>query len=939
MKSETKETAAGRVPLTFPREFSQKGTHPYQRSCGRDIDWSGRLARITNHLGEVKFERDGLEFPAHYSDLSVGITGEHYFAPQETSLRQVIDRIVDTVSAWGLEDGYFDKRIALVFNAELKALIVNQRAAFNSPVWYNLGIEEICQLSACFIQGVVDSIDDPGGLLDLQRAEAKLFKHGSGTGTNFSAIRSSKEGVTGGGVASGPVSFCEGYDAWAGTVRSGGKTRRAAKMIILNADHPDIAEFVGVKAKEEDIIWSSVAAGVFREDLDWAHPDSAQAHAKFQNGNFSVRATDGFMRAVAEPGALWGLKAVTTGETIETVDASKLMDDIAVAAWRCADPGMQWHDAINRFNKCSRDGEIVASNPCSEFNWLNDSACNLGSVNLLAFLGEDGLFDLKGYELAVRLMATAMDIFVHRASYPTERIRENSLLYRPLGLGYGNLGALLMCSGLPYDSPEGRRLIGAVTSFHSAVAHSQSARIAAATEPFPRFEANRKPFMAVMGRFLDSAREACRESWLVAEGDPRMTEVHRIGKAGEVRWLQAIEETERFGARNAQSVNIAPCGTIGFEMDLDTFGFEPDFSIVKTKKTAQGGHQRYVNQAVPQALRRLGYTEPQVVEITAYVDAEGTVEKSPCFNEDHLAVFDTSGETQFGRSIHWKGHILAMAAAQPFICGAISKTVNMPNSATVADVREAYAMAWELGLKCLAIYRDGCKRGQPLSAFVKKAEAPMPEPGVGPETLEKRILEHMAASPAVIVAEPAGSPVRRRLPRTRPGVNHKVAIGGADVYFQFGFNDKGEVREVFTTVGKVGSTMAGFLEVIGVQLSMMLQYQIPLEAIVEKFKGVTFEPRGFTDDTEIRTCTSIIDYLVRWLERHESSALAEVGLMRIADAGKAAVLAATPVEVPAAAYTANGHGRGDQRICSACGSLTPASICFCMTCSAGNGCA
>jgi ribonucleoside-diphosphate reductase alpha chain len=812
--------------LRFNRFFTKPGVHPFD-----EIVWERRNAVITNEKGEVVFEQKDVEVPASWSMLATNIVVSKYFHGQvgtperEYSVKQLIERVARTITNWGIKDGYFaSDEDADVFYNELVYLLVNQYASFNSPVWFNVGIEEKPQASACFINSVQDTMES---ILELVKTEGMLFKYGSGTGTNFSTLRSSKEKLSGGGIASGPVSFMRGFDAFAGVIKSGGKTRRAAKMVILNVDHPDIIDFIKSKAEEEKKAHVLIKAGY---DPGFNVPGGAYDSVQFQNANHSVRVTDEFMRAVLEDKE-WHTRYVTTGEICDTYRARDIMRMIAEAAWICGDPGLQFDTTINSWHTCPNSGRINASNPCSEFMFLDDTACNLASLNLMKFRKEDGTFDVKAFRYAVDIMITAQEIIVDNASYPTKAIEKNSHDYRPLGLGYANLGALLMSLGLPYDSDMARAYAGALTAIMTGEAYKQSALIAKEKGPFRGFELNREPMLGVIRKhmsYVDKIDKNLIPDWLFDE-------------AKKV-WKEAYELGQKYGYRNSQVTVLAPTGTIGFMMDCDTTGIEPDIALVKYKRLVGGGFLKIVNNTVPLALKKLGYTEKQIKEIVDYIDKNDTIEGAPHLKEEHLPVFDCAFKPAKGkRFIHYMGHVKMMAAVQPFISGAISKTVNMPNDVTVDDVMQLYIDAWKMGLKAIAIYRDGSKGTQPLSTSIddKKSER------------DSKAVEY--------------KPVRRRLPDERKSITHKFSIAGHEGYITVGMYPDGTPGEIFITMSKEGSTLSGLMDAFATAISLALQYGVPLKVLVDKFSHMRFEPSGFTNNPEIPIAKSIIDYIFRWL--------------------------------------------------------------------------
>jgi ribonucleoside-diphosphate reductase alpha chain len=812
---------ARRGGLRVSRLFTTKGTHPYD-----ELTWERRDAVITNWRdGTTAFEQRDLEFPATWSQNATNIVAQKYFrgplgTPQrEHSVRQMVDRVAGTITRWGAKDGYFaTDEDAQAFQGELTHLLVNQKAAFNSPVWFNVGVEEDCQCSACFILAVSDTMPS---ILNWYVEEGMIFKGGSGSGINLSTIRSSREQLGNGGEASGPVSFMRGADASAGTIKSGGKTRRAAKMVVLNVDHPDVRDFIWCKAREEHKARVLRDAG-FDMDLDGRDSISIQ----YQNANNSVRVTDDFMRAFDADGN-FDLKAVLDGSTMETVRARDLMREIAQAAWECADPGMQYDTTINDWHTTPESGRINASNPCSEYMHLDNSACNLASLNLLKFLGNDGQFDVAAFRHAVEIVFLAQEIIVGNSSYPTERITQNAKDFRQLGLGYANLGALLMALGKAYDSDGGRAWAGSITALMTGHAYRTSARIAQVTGPFAGYPKNREPMLRVMGKHRAA----------VDDIDASLVQPDLFEAAG-TAWDEAIELGTEHGYRNAQASVLAPTGTIGLLMDCDTTGIEPDLALVKTKKLVGGGSMSIVNQTVPRALRTLGYAEEHVQAITEYVAENNSVQGAPALRAEHYEVFDCAmGDSP----IHYMGHIRMMAAAQPFLSGAISKTVNMPEQVTVEDVEHAYVEGWKLGLKALAIYRDNCKVGQPLSA-------------------DKKITTDTGA-----VIEVDQAPVRRRLPKQRPSRTTSFRVGDIEGYLTAGSYPDDGLGEIFVKVSKQGSTMSGVMDAFAIAVSVGLQYGVPLEALVAKFTNMIFEPNGMTDDKDIRIAQSLVDYLARRL--------------------------------------------------------------------------
>jgi ribonucleoside-diphosphate reductase alpha chain len=814
----------GRHGLKLDRYFTAEGVHPYD-----ELTWELRDAILTNWRdGTTSFEQRGVEFPSNWSMMATQIVSQKYFrgtlgtAQREHSVRQMIDRVADTITAWGIDGGYFtDEQTAEVFNAELKHLLVNQKAAFNSPVWFNVGVEDKPQCSACFILAVEDTMSS---ILNWYVEEGTIFKGGSGAGINLSTIRSSKEQLKGGGEASGPVSFMRGADASAGTIKSGGKTRRAAKMVILNVDHPDIEEFIWTKAREEKKVRVLREAG-FDMDLDGEDYASIQ----YQNANNSVRVTDEFMEAY-ERGTTYPVRAVTTGEVLEDKDARDVMRQISQAAWECADPGLQYDTTINDWHTSPESGRINGSNPCSEYMHLDNSACNLASLNLKKFYDyEADRFDVDAYKRAVEIVFTAQEIIVGYSSYPTERIARNAIDFRELGLGYANLGGLLMSLGLPYDSDEGRAWAGALTALMTGHAYRTSAELARVKGPHHGYAKNEQPMLRVIGKHRDA----------VGHIDPRPVPAGLMDAARRA-WDEALALGQQHGYRNAQATVLAPTGTIGLMMDCDTTGVEPDLGLVKMKKLVGGGSITIVNQTVPQALRHLGYTEEQIEAIVAYIDEHKTIHGAPAIRREHLKVFQCAMGDD---AIHYMGHVKMMAAAQPFISGAISKTVNLPESATVEDIEQLHVDAWKLGIKAIAIYRDNCKVAQPLSVSKKDD----------------------AKTDAAKDVEVVHVPRRRKLPKTRPSQTISFSVGDAKGYITAGEYPGDGLGEIFVKLGKQGSTLSGLLDAFAISVSIGLQYGVPLESYVSKFMNMRFEPAGMTDDEEIRFSTSIVDYLARKL--------------------------------------------------------------------------
>lgn len=809
--------------ITFARMFSSPAVKPLD-----SLQWTKRDAVISNERGETIFEQKDVEVPAFWSQMATNVVVSKYFrgklnTPQrENSVRQLISRVADTIRDWGLKDGYFvSQEQAQLFNDELTAILAEQYGAFNSPVWFNVGIESRPQCSACFILSVEDTMES---LLDLQKAEGMLFKYGSGAGTNLSTIRSSREGLRGGGIASGPVSFMRGYDAWAGTIKSGGKTRRAAKMQILNVDHPDIKEFVEAKRLEEEKAWALIEQGY---EGGFNVVGGAYDSVFFQNSNFSVRATDEFMNAALN-GLTFTTKRRLDGSVFENVDARDLLMNVAKGTWVCGDPGLQFDTTINDWHTCPNAGRINASNPCSEYMHIDNSACNLASINLLKFLEPDGSFNVSLFRQCVDILITAQDILIDNAGYPTEKIGANASRYRQLGLGFANLGALLMSKGLPYDSDEGRALAAAVMSVLCGEAYLMSAYLAAKLGPYAGFRDNRNAMLRVMRKHTAAAEElpvfACADT---------------LVESARAIWQEALEEGLQNGYRNSQTTVLAPTGTIAFLMDCDTTGIEPDIALVKYKKLVGGGMLKIVNQSVPLALTTLGYTPEEVSKIVEYIDDHDTIEGTAELKDEHLPVFDCAFKPLNGsRSITYKGHIKMMAAVQPFVSGAISKTVNMPETTTIDEIFETYVEAWRLGLKAIAIYRDNSKRSQPLMTK-REAEA--------------------------IEAVPGREIKRRHLPDERHAITHKFNIAGHEGYITVGLYEDGSPGEIFLVMAKEGSTLSGVMDAFATSISLALQYGVPLGALVNKFSHMRFEPAGMTRNQQIPIAKSVLDYIFRWL--------------------------------------------------------------------------
>ncbi len=925
---QTEKTTKRATGLEFMRRFTDGKVNPFDA-----VEWERRTAMIGNDKGQVIFRQEDVEVPKSWSQTATNIVTSKYFhgklntPERETSIRQLIGRVADTIVRWGVEGGYFASAEAKhAFHDELTHLLVEQKMAFNSPVWFNVGVQAKPQCSACFINSVQDNMDS---IMNLAKTEGMLFKWGSGTGTNFSTLRGSHELLSGGGIASGPVSFMKGFDAFAGVIKSGGKTRRAAKMVILNVDHPDIVEFIESKTKEERKAHVLIEQG-YNSSID----GEAYSSVFFQNANHSVRVTDDYMRA-AEEDRDWWTHNVNDGEPAEKYRAKDLLKMMAESAWQCGDPGMQYDTTINRWHTCKSTDRINASNPCSEYMFLDDTACNLASLNLLKFLGSNGQFDSDGFRHAVDITITAQEILVDNASYPTEKIRINSHDYRPLGIGYANLGALLMSLALPYDSDAGRDFCGAITALMTGESYAQSARVAERMGPFGGYPRNREAMLGVIRMHRDSLRP-------IKEENVQPSLLH----AAQESWDAALDLGEKFGYKNSQVSVLAPTGTIGFMMDCDTTGIEPDLALVKQKRLVGGGVIKIVNNTVPQALMRLGYAPEDVAKIVDYVDAEGKIEGAPGLKPEHLPVFDCSlAPMGGGRSIAWRGHLRMMAAAQPFLSGAISKTINMPEESTVEDIMDAYTESWKLGLKAVAIYRDNSKRSQPLSAAGKKEEEKAAAPAVAP-----------AAAPVVAPTEAPAlqqelfqGTKRRKLPPERNSITHKFSVGGHEGYITVGMYADGHPGEIFIKMAKEGSTLSGIMDAFALSVSISLQYGVPLRALVDKFVNSRFEPSGYTGNPRIRYAKSVVDYLGRWLGGKFISPdyLDNDGSIAEAPATVAVVAATPEAAAPAAGRVAETETTAraraaieDAPYCSECGMLmTPNGSCYkCSNCGSTSGC-
>ncbi len=998
--------------LSFRRLFTKPGVSPYD-----EVEWDLRLAQITDAQGNVIFEQKDVEVPKDWSMTATNIVASKYLhgkigtPERETGVRQLVARVAETIRDWGMAQGYFKTADdGATFHDELVHILVRQYAAFNSPVWFNVGCDRIepnsdgrnwhwnpqtqqvefgvtgyskPQCSACFINSVKDSLDS---ILTLAKTEGMLFKWGSGTGTNLSPLRGSTETLSGGGTASGPLSFMKGFDAFAGVIKSGGKTRRAAKMVILNVDHPDIIEFIECKQKEEAKAHALVSVG-----YDGSHPDSdAYSSIFFQNANNSVRVTDDFMYAVVRD-TDFSTRSVTDSAVVKTYKAKDLLNKISEATWHCGDPGMQYDTTVNRWHTSKNTARINASNPCSEYMFLDDSACNLASLNLLKF-APNGTFDVEAYRHAVDILITAQEILVDNAGYPTETIMRNSHDYRPLGLGYANLGALLMAAGLPYDSDAGRDYAACVTAIMCGEAYLQSSRIAESCEPLvPATEATKKNLSETnlgagiattrVGTDASSVQRALSEAkgsgasaqtmpggacpgWYInREPFLDVIRMHRasvnginkanvpssIYEASKLCWDEALAHGEKHGYRNSQVTVLAPTGTIGFMMDCDTTGIEPDLALVKYKKLVGGGMIKIVNQTVPTALFKLGYTHEQTDAIVSYIDATGTIEGAPLIKDDHLAVFDCSFKPAKGtRSIAYMGHLRMMAAAQPFISGAISKTVNLPENASVEDISEAYLQAWKLGLKAVAVYRDGCKKSQPLSA-------------AGTKTANSTKDDARIAAAAQIEEEDMNAPpraVRHKLQEERASITHKFKVGDHEGYITVGLYPNGQPGELFITMAKEGSTVSGLMDSFALAVSIALQHGVELKLFCEKFAHTRFEPSGWSGNPDIGYAKSIMDYIFRWLQLRfltgQQQLLFESFRPRTApqpegtgDVNGTVGASASEVRGPRSASSVHAADAlssivdmGDAPSCSFCGSImTRNGSCYrCMSCGSTSGC-
>jgi ribonucleoside-diphosphate reductase alpha chain len=884
--------------LTWTRKFA-----PEDIDVWDTVTWEQRNASIGDASGNMVFEQNNVEFPTNWSMTATNVVVSKYFRghlgtdTREQSIRELIGRVTDTITQWGTEDGYFDStESAEAFRADLTWLCLHQHMAFNSPVWFNVGVEAHPQCSACFINSVDDSMES---ILGLAKTEGMLFKWGSGTGTNLSTIRSSRETLKGGGTASGPVSFMRGFDAFAGVIKSGGKTRRAAKMVILDIDHPDIVEFINCKVNEEKKAWALIDAGY---DGGFNVPGGAYDSVFFQNSNNSVRVSDAFMKAVEDDGE-WNTRGITNGEVVDTYKARDLMNHIAEGAWLCGDPGMQFDTTVNDWHPCINTDRIYASNPCSEYMFLDNSACNLASLNLMKFRNEDGTFNIERFRQAVRTTITAQEIMIDRASYPTPGIEQNSFDYRPLGLGFANLGALLMARGLPYDSDEGRNYAGTITSIMHGEAYAQSSRIAELRGPFAGYTRNQKPMLRVIGKHRKAA-----------------TAIPKQGVPDDLRvvskniWNECYALGKKHGYRNGQVTVLAPTGTIGFMMDCDTTGVEPDIALIKYKKLVGGGILKIVNQTVPLSLEVLGYSPTEQAAIGAYLETHDTIEGAPFLKDEHLPVFDCAFKPKHGqRSIAPMGHVKMMGAAQPFLSGAISKTVNMPSHSTVDEIAEIYMESWRLGLKAVAVYRDGCKRTQPLNTSLD-------------EDKKEDVVEY--------------KPIRRKLPVERSALTHKFSVAGHEGYITVGQYEDGAAGEIFLVMAKEGSVVSGLMDAFATSVSLALQYGVPLEALSNKFTHMRFEPSGFTGNPEIPIAKSIMDYIFRWMDLRFGDHTTTDSLPHVSTTATAVTTLGPSDEDSARREKTVFTQQADSPPCHTCGSIMVRSgTCYkCFNCGATSGC-
>ncbi len=932
-----KKKAAGAPGLKIPRYFTRPNIDPFD-----EVEWELRTAAITGETGKVYFEQKDVEIPKAWSQTATNVVVQKYFRgilgspTRERSVRQLIGRVANTIHKWGVATNYFASPAdAESFRSELVHLLVQQKMAFNSPVWFNVGSEAEPQASACFINSVQDSMDS---ILTLAKTEGMLFKWGSGAGSNLSNLRSSREHLNGGGTASGPVSFMRGFDSFAGAIKSGGKTRRAAKMVILNIDHGDIVDFIECKAREERKAWALIDAGY---DGGFNVVGGAYDSVGYQNANHSVRVTDEFMEAVLRDGE-WHTRASVDGRVMDTYRARDMMRRISEAAHQCGDPGMQFDTTINSWHTSPASGRINASNPCSEYMFLDDSACNLASLNLMKFVNAEGELDVEAFKRAVEITILAQEIIVDNAKYPTELIGKNSHDFRPLGLGYANLGALLMSRGLPYDSQPGRAYAAAVTALMCGHAYATSAKISRdATGPYACYEPNRQAFVGVMEKHRRHVDHI--DSALVPY--PLMT-------AAREAWDDTLKVGREHGFRNGQVTVLAPTGTIGFMMDCDTTGIEPDIALVKYKRLVGGGMLKLVNGTVPEALSKLGYDPSEIKTIQDHIAEHDTIEGAPALKAEHLPVFDCAFRAQNGtRSIHYMGHIRMMGACQPFLSGAISKTVNLPTDCSVQDIEQAYIESWRLGLKAVAVYRDGCKRTQPLST------GRTPDKGSGTSTAVAAVV-----TPATVSLMGPPTAVRRKLPDERASLTHKFSLAGHEGYITVGLYEDGTPGEIFVRMAKQGSTVAGLMDSFGLAISLALQHGVPLQTLCEKFSHMRFEPSGFTGNPDVPRATSIMDYIFRWLSvkfpaRAEGSELPEPDADGMTAVIEAATSSAALSVVAQVAKATNGNGRhtrtevvvenktswkqeSDAPPCHECGAIMVRSgACHkCLNCGSTSGC-
>lgn len=916
--------------IKINRLFTRPNVHPYD-----EITWEKREATITNANGEVVFSQSNVEAPSFWSQQATNIVVSKYFRGQigtskrETSVKQMITRVAKTISDWGRKDGYFaTKEDGDIFEAELTHILIYQKAAFNSPVWFNVGVKEKPQCSACFILSVKDDMES---ILSWISKEGMIFKGGSGSGVNLSKLRGSKEKLSLGGSASGPVSFMRGADSSAGAIKSGGTTRRAAKMVILDIDHPDIEEFINSKSKEEQKAWALGEAG-----YDMSLNGDAWSSIQFQNANNSVRVTDDFMRAVEEDGE-WNTITRIDGKINQTFKARDLMTQIAQATWICGDPGIQFDTAVNDWHTCLKSDRIYASNPCSEFMFLDDTACNLASINLMRHRTIEKEFDTDAFKHTAEIVITAMEIIIDNSSYPTSQIAKNSHDFRPLGIGYANLGALLMSRGVAYDSDEGRSFAAAITSLLSGTAYAQSTKIARVLGPFAKYKLNEKSTLRVLKKHRKATEKMSEKGVSKNLIDTAMTS-----------WKETIELAEKYGVRNAQISLLAPTGTIAFLMDCDTTGIEPDIALVKYKWLVGGGMMKIVNTTIPEALERLGYGEKEREEILAYLDKHDTVEGAPHLNDEHLSVFDCAFSPQNGkRFIHHLAHIKMTGATQPFLSGAISKTVNMSKNSTPEDIIETYTMAWKLGLKAIAIYRDGSKRTQPLTIKANEEN--------GDEKEEK---EEIKKTTDTQMNSPSENPIRYRLPDERPAITHKFSINGHEGYITVGLYDDGQLGEIFIVMAKEGSVISGLMDAFATSISIGLQYGVPLRTLVKKFTHCRFEPSGFTNNPQIKIAKSVVDYIFRWLAikflpEEELAAIGINGFSKDENSNYKSLTIASPTkdneggkqqkepEEPSDInVTVTFNAQEDAPPCDTCGSIMVRNgACYkCLNCGATSGC-